>query len=172
MGQLPDAEGAAGNRGTATCCGSRVSRMSGTSYGACILHVRAESIRRLATGRLADDRSIGAHGSLRRERLDMLVDRGANSPLRRAAWTSPRAPRFRARLGLMFQRQCGAGPIRAVTFDYSPAALGQAAGESRHFLRVLADNMIYQKRSPASRHPCDAAMTQTERLRRRKRPDH
>jgi dihydroxy-acid dehydratase len=99
-------------------------RMSGTSYGACILHVAPESfiggpLALLKTG----DR---VRLDLPARRLDMLVDQ-AEIDRRRAAWVAP-APRYERGYGWMFLRhvsQADAG----CDFDFLRTDFGRAAGE-------------------------------------------
>jgi dihydroxy-acid dehydratase len=99
-------------------------RMSGTSYGACILHVAPESfiggpLALLKTG----DR---VRLDLPARRLDMLVDQ-AEIDRRRAAWVAP-APRYARGYGWMFLRhvsQADAG----CDFDFLRTDFGRAAGE-------------------------------------------
>ena len=75
-------------------------RMSGTSYGACVLHVAPESFvgGPLALLRTGDIVRL----DLAARRLDMLVDE-AELERRRAAWVAPE-PRFQRGWGYMFQR--------------------------------------------------------------------
>jgi dihydroxy-acid dehydratase len=99
-------------------------RMSGTSYGACILHVAPESfiggpLALLKTG----DR---VRLDLPARRLDMLVDE-AEIDRRRAAWVAP-APRYERGYGWMFLRhvsQADAG----CDFDFLRTDFGRAADE-------------------------------------------
>tara|TARA_R100000935_G_scaffold13924_3_gene28015 strand:- start:2881 stop:4623 length:1743 start_codon:yes stop_codon:yes gene_type:complete len=99
-------------------------RMSGTSYGACILHVAPESfvggpLALLKTGDIV-------RMDLEARTLDMLVDEGELAA-RRAAWKAPE-PRFERGWGYMFQRHVGQAD-QGCDFDYLTAAFGQAAGE-------------------------------------------
>jgi len=99
-------------------------RMSGTSYGACILHVAPESfvggpLALLKTGDIV-------RMDLEARTLDMLVDEGELAT-RRAAWKAPE-PRFERGWGYMFQRHVGQAD-QGCDFDYLTAAFGQAAGE-------------------------------------------
>lgn len=99
-------------------------RMSGTSYGACILHVAPESfvggpLALLKTGDIV-------RMDLEARTLDMLVD-DDELAARRAAWTAPE-PRFERGWGYMFQRHVGQAD-QGCDFDYLTAAFGQAAGE-------------------------------------------
>ncbi len=80
-------------------------RMSGTSYGACVLHVAPESfvggpLALLQTGDIVKL-------DLPNRRLDMLVD-DAEIARRRAAWTAP-APPLRTRLRLHVFAPCNTG---------------------------------------------------------------
>ena len=99
-------------------------RMSGTSYGACILHVAPESfvggpLALLKTGDIV-------RMDLEARTLDMLVDEDELAA-RRAAWKAPE-PRFERGWGYMFQRHVGQAD-QGCDFDYLTAAFGQAAGE-------------------------------------------
>lgn len=99
-------------------------RMSGTSYGACILHVAPESfvggpLALLQTGDIV-------RMDLEARTLDMLVDEDELAA-RRAAWQAPE-PRFERGWGYMFQRHVGQAD-QGCDFDYLTAAFGQAAGE-------------------------------------------
>ncbi|SFH29107.1 L-arabinonate dehydratase [Sulfitobacter dubius] len=99
-------------------------RMSGTSYGACILHVAPESfvggpLALLKTGDIV-------RMDLEARTLDMLVDEDELAA-RRAAWQAPK-PRFERGWGYMFQRHVGQAD-QGCDFDYLTAAFGQAAGE-------------------------------------------
>ena len=73
-------------------------RMSGTSYGACVLHVTPESHvgGPLALVQDGDRISLDVPG----RRIDMLVD-DAELARRRAAWTPP-APRFSRGFGSLY----------------------------------------------------------------------
>ncbi|MFG6518668.1 L-arabinonate dehydratase [Sulfitobacter sp. 1A13496] len=99
-------------------------RMSGTSYGACILHVAPESfvggpLALLKTGDIV-------RMDLEARTLDMLVDEDELAA-RRAAWKALE-PRFERGWGYMFQRHVGQAD-QGCDFDYLTAAFGQAAGE-------------------------------------------
>ncbi|SDG32492.1 L-arabinonate dehydratase [Sulfitobacter delicatus] len=99
-------------------------RMSGTSYGACILHVAPESfvggpLALLKTGDIV-------RMDLEARTLDMLVEEDELAA-RRAAWKAPE-PRFERGWGYMFQRHVGQAD-QGCDFDYLTAGFGQAAGE-------------------------------------------
>jgi dihydroxy-acid dehydratase len=99
-------------------------RMSGTSYGACVLHVAPESfvggpLALLKTGDIV-------RLDLPNRRLDMLVDE-AELLRRRAEWQAP-APRFERGWGYMFQQHVGQAD-EGCDFDFLTRAHGQAAGE-------------------------------------------
>jgi len=99
-------------------------RMSGTSYGACILHVAPESfvggpLALLKTGDIV-------RMDLETRTLDMLVAEDELAA-RRAAWKAPE-PRFERGWGYMFQRHVGQAD-QGCDFEYLTAAFGQAAGE-------------------------------------------
>jgi dihydroxy-acid dehydratase len=99
-------------------------RMSGTSYGACVLHVAPESF---VGGPLA---LLGTGDTVRIDlparRLDMLVDE-AEIARRRAAWVAPE-PRFERGYGWMFQRHVGQAN-EGCDFDFLARGFGRAAGE-------------------------------------------
>jgi dihydroxy-acid dehydratase len=99
-------------------------RMSGTSYGACVLHVAPESfvggpLALLKTGDIV-------RMDLPNRRLDMLVDE-AELEARRAAWVAPE-PRFQRGWGWMFSKHVGQADT-GCDFDYLTRAHGPAAGE-------------------------------------------
>ncbi|MGJ8569381.1 MAG: L-arabinonate dehydratase [Hoeflea sp.] len=100
------------------------SRMSGTSYGACVLHVAPESfvggpLALLKTGDFV-------RMDLEARSLDMLVDEDEIAA-RRAAWKAPE-PRFQRGWGYMFQRHVGQAD-QGCDFDYLAKDFGPAAGE-------------------------------------------
>ncbi len=99
-------------------------RMSGTSYGACVLHVAPESFvgGPLALLRTGDIVRLDVPN----RRIDMLVDE-AELALRRAAWQPPE-PRFQRGWGYMFQRHVGQAD-EGCDFDFLTRAKGRAAGE-------------------------------------------
>jgi dihydroxy-acid dehydratase len=88
-------------------------RMSGTHYGACVLHVAPEAaiggpLALLATGdRVALDVAGG--------RLDMLVDE-AELARRRAAWTPPQTP-YKRSYAALYQAHVGQAP-EGCDFDF------------------------------------------------------
>ena len=99
-------------------------RMSGTSYGACVLHVAPESfvggpLALLKTGDIV-------RLDLPARRLDMLVDE-AEIERRRAAWTPPE-PRFQRGYGWMFSRHVTQAD-KGCDFDFLERGFGPAAGE-------------------------------------------
>ena len=99
-------------------------RMSGTSYGACVLHVSPEShvggpLALLRTGdRIRLD--------IADRRLDMLVD-DTDLAARRAAWVPP-PPKFERGFGWMFSRHIGQAH-EGCDFDYLETGFGAPAGE-------------------------------------------
>lgn len=99
-------------------------RMSGTSYGACVLHVSPEShvggpLALLRTGdRIRLD--------IADRRLDMLVD-DTDLAARRATWVRP-PPKFERGFGWMFSRHIGQAH-EGCDFDYLETGFGAAAGE-------------------------------------------
>ena len=99
-------------------------RMSGTSYGACILHVAPEAyvggpLALLKTGDIV-------RLDLPSRRLDMLVDE-AELAKRRSAWRAPPA-RFERGYGWMFARHIGQAD-QGCDFDYLSPRFGPSAGE-------------------------------------------
>ncbi|KEJ94302.1 dihydroxy-acid dehydratase [Pseudosulfitobacter pseudonitzschiae] len=99
-------------------------RMSGTSYGACILHVAPEAfiggpLALLKTGDMV-------RMDLEARTLDMLVDEDEIAA-RRAAWVAP-APRYERGWGYMFQRHVGQAD-QGCDFDYLTTQFGAAAAE-------------------------------------------
>ena len=99
-------------------------RMSGTSYGACVLHVAPESyvggpLALLKTGDLV-------RLDLPNRRLDMLVDE-AELEDRRQRWCPPQ-PRFQRGWGWMFSKHVGQADT-GCDFDYLQQSHGKAAGE-------------------------------------------
>ena len=99
-------------------------RMSGTSYGACVLHVAPESfvggpLALLKTGDIV-------RLDLPNRRLDMLVD-DAELDARRAAWTPPE-PRYGRGYGWMFSRHVTQAD-KGCDFDYLERGFGPAVPE-------------------------------------------
>ncbi|ASM74767.1 MULTISPECIES: L-arabinonate dehydratase [Roseobacteraceae] len=99
-------------------------RMSGTSYGACILHVAPEAfiggpLALLKTGDIV-------RMDLEARTLDMLVDEDEITA-RRAVWVAP-APRYERGWGYMFQRHVGQAD-QGCDFDYLTTQFGAAAAE-------------------------------------------
>jgi dihydroxy-acid dehydratase len=99
-------------------------RMSGTSYGACVLHVAPESfvggpLALLKTGDMV-------RLDLPNRRLDMLVDE-SELEARRKAWQPPE-PRFERGWGYMYQRHVGQAD-QGCDFDFLTRDQGRAAGE-------------------------------------------
>ena len=99
-------------------------RMSGTSYGACVLHVAPELFvgGPLALLRTGDSVRLDVPN----RRLDMLVEE-AELERRRAEWRAPE-PRFERGWGYMFQRHVGQAD-EGCDFDFLTRAYGRAAGE-------------------------------------------
>ncbi|MDX1731122.1 MAG: dihydroxy-acid dehydratase, partial [Aurantimonas coralicida] len=99
-------------------------RMSGTSYGACVLHVAPESfvggpLALLKTGDIV-------RLDLPNRRLDMLVDE-AELEARRTAWTPPE-PRYGRGYGWMFSRHVTQAD-KGCDFDYLERGFGPAVPE-------------------------------------------
>ncbi len=99
-------------------------RMSGTSYGACVLHVSPESHVGGPLGILKTGDIVRL--DLENRRLDMLVDEDELAA-RRAAWEAPEAP-FARGWGWMFSRHVTQAD-KGCDFDYLAAGFGPAAGE-------------------------------------------
>jgi dihydroxy-acid dehydratase len=103
-------------------------RMSGTSYGACVLHVAPESFvgGPLALLRTGDIVRL----DLPKRRLDMLV---AEDELarRRSAWTPP-PPRFERGWGWMYSKHVTQAD-KGCDFDFLERDFGRAAGEPEIF---------------------------------------
>jgi dihydroxy-acid dehydratase len=99
-------------------------RMSGTSYGACVLHVAPESFvgGPLALLRTGDIVRCDVPG----RRIDMVVS-DAELAARRAAWTPP-APRFERGYGWAFSRHVGQAD-QGCDFDFLSPEFGRTAGE-------------------------------------------
>ncbi len=99
-------------------------RMSGTSYGACVLHVAPESYvgGPLALLRTGDIVRL----DLAARRLDMLVDED-ELERRRAAWRQPEE-RFQRGWGWMFSKHVGQADT-GCDFDFLERRHGAAAGE-------------------------------------------
>ncbi|MEJ8475357.1 L-arabinonate dehydratase [Roseibium sp. H3510] len=99
-------------------------RMSGTSYGACVLHVCPEAFigGPLVLLRTGDTIRL----DLPNRSLDMLVD-DDELQRRKAEWTAP-APKFDRGYGWMFARHVTQAD-KGCDFDYLEAGFGSAAGE-------------------------------------------
>lgn len=99
-------------------------RMSGTSYGACVLHVAPESfvggpLALLRTGDIV-------RMDLPNRTLDMLVP-DHEIEERRKTWAPPE-PRFQRGWGWMFSRHVGQADT-GCDFDYLQAEFGKSASE-------------------------------------------
>lgn len=99
-------------------------RMSGTSYGACVLHVAPESfvggpLALLKTGDIV-------RLDLENRSLDMLVDEDEIAR-RKAAWVAPK-PRYQRGYGYMFSQHVTQAD-KGCDFDYLERDFGEAAGE-------------------------------------------
>ncbi|UXS26093.1 L-arabinonate dehydratase [Agrobacterium tumefaciens] len=99
-------------------------RMSGTSYGACVLHVAPESfvggpLALLKTGDIV-------RLDLPQRRLDMLVSEEEIAS-RRAAWQAP-APRYERGYGYLFSKHVTQAD-QGCDFDFLQTDFGRAAGE-------------------------------------------
>ncbi|PYG59085.1 L-arabinonate dehydratase [Rhizobium sp. UGM030330-04] len=99
-------------------------RMSGTSYGACVLHVAPESfvggpLALLKTGDIV-------RLDLPQRRLDMLVSEEEIAQ-RRAAWQAP-APRYERGYGYLFSKHVTQAD-QGCDFDFLQTDFGRTAGE-------------------------------------------
>ena len=99
-------------------------RMSGTSYGACILHVAPESY-------IGGPLALLQNGDMVRldlpaRRLDMLVDE-SELDRRRTAWAAPE-PRYQRGYGYMFQRHVTQAD-KGCDFDFLERGFGPTAGD-------------------------------------------
>ncbi|MFN4210057.1 MAG: dihydroxy-acid dehydratase, partial [Devosia sp.] len=99
-------------------------RMSGTSYGACVLHVAPESYigGPLALLRTGDIVRL----DLPNRRLDMLVE-AEEIERRRAAWTPP-PPHYERGWGWMYSRHVTQAD-KGCDFDFLERDFGRLAGE-------------------------------------------
>src|SRR5690606_11122450 len=99
-------------------------RMSGTSYGACVLHIAPESHIGGPLALLQNGDRVRI--SLSQRRVDMLVD--ANElERRRQAWTPP-PPRFSRGYGWMFAEHVLQAD-KGCDFDFLETGFGPTAGE-------------------------------------------
>lgn len=99
-------------------------RMSGTSYGACVLHVAPESfvggpLALLKTGDIV-------RLDLPQRRLDMLVSE-EEIARRRAGWQAP-APRYERGYGYLFSKHVTQAD-QGCDFDFLQTDFGRTAGE-------------------------------------------
>ncbi|KKB75795.1 dihydroxy-acid dehydratase [Devosia soli] len=99
-------------------------RMSGTSYGACVLHVAPESYVGGPLALLRNGDLIKL--DLANRRLDMLVSEDELSR-RRAAWTPPE-PRFQRGWGWIYSKHVTQAD-KGCDFDFLERGFGPAAGE-------------------------------------------
>ncbi len=99
-------------------------RMSGTSYGACVLHVTPEAFvgGNLALVRNGDLVRVDVAG----RRLDVLIS-DEELLQRRNAWTAP-APRYERGYGWLYQRHV-AQANEGCDFDFLTDSFGKTAGE-------------------------------------------
>lgn len=99
-------------------------RMSGTSYGACVLHVSPEAHvgGPLVLVRTGDVIAVDVSA----RRIDMVVDE-AELEARRAAWQAPEA-RFGRGYGWMFSRHIGQAD-EGCDFDFLETGFGPSPGE-------------------------------------------
>ena len=105
-------------------------RMSGTSYGACVLHVAPEAYigGPLALLRTGDIVRL----DLPKRRLDMLVDEDEIAA-RRTAWVAP-APRYERGWGWMFSHHVTQAD-KGCDFDFLERGFRRARRRTRHLLK-------------------------------------
>ena len=106
-------------------------RMSGTSYGACVLHVAPEAFVGGPLALLKNGDTVRL--DLPNRRLDMLVDE-AELERRRAAWTPPE-PRYQRGWGYMFSRHVDAGR-QGLRLRLPGARLRRRRGRAGHLLTL------------------------------------
>ena len=99
-------------------------RMSGTSYGACVLHVAPEAYIGGPLALVRNGDMISVDVPARRIHLDVGDDELAR---RRAAWTPP-PPRFERGYGWMFSRHIGQADD-GCDFDFLTTDFGAPVGE-------------------------------------------
>ncbi|WP_124112585.1 L-arabinonate dehydratase [Palleronia sp. THAF1] len=99
-------------------------RMSGTSYGACVLHVAPESFVGGPLALLQNGDMVRM--DLPNRTLDMLVEED-ELERRRAAWQAPE-PKFQRGWGYMFSKHVGQADT-GCDFDFLERSFGEAAGE-------------------------------------------
>ena len=99
-------------------------RMSGTSYGACVLHVSPESFVGGPLALLKNGDTIRL--DLPNRTLDMLVGEDELAK-RKAEWTPPE-PRFQRGYGWMFSRHVTQAD-QGCDFDFLETSFGKTAGE-------------------------------------------
>jgi dihydroxy-acid dehydratase len=103
-------------------------RMSGTSYGACVLHVAPEAYVGGPLALVKNGDLISIDVPARRIRLEVADDELAR---RRAAWVAP-APRFERGYGWMFTRHIRQAD-QGCDFDFLETGFGAATGEPEIF---------------------------------------
>lgn len=99
-------------------------RMSGTSYGACVLHVAPESFIGGPLALLKSGDTVRL--DLPQRRLDMLVS-DAEIASRRAAWQAP-PPRYERGYGYIFSKHVSQAD-QGCDFDFLQTDFGRSAGE-------------------------------------------
>jgi dihydroxyacid dehydratase/phosphogluconate dehydratase len=100
------------------------SRMSGTSYGACVLHVAPESYVGGPLALVRNGDTIAVDVAARRISLEVPEDELAR---RRAAWTPP-PPRFERGYGWLCARHIGQAND-GCDFDFLETDFGKPVGE-------------------------------------------
>lgn len=103
-------------------------RMSGTSYGACVLHVAPESFVGGPLALLKNGDIVRL--DLPQRRLDMLVSEEEIAQ-RRAAWQAP-APRYERGYGYLFSKHVTQAD-QGCDFDFLQTDFGRSAGEPAIF---------------------------------------
>jgi dihydroxy-acid dehydratase len=99
-------------------------RMSGTSYGACVLHVSPESYAGGPLALVRNGDSISIDVAARSITLDVTDDELAR---RRAAWVAPK-PRIGRGFGWMYARHVQQAHL-GCDFDFLETGFGESAGE-------------------------------------------
>lgn len=99
-------------------------RMSGTSYGACILHVAPESYIGGPLGLVQDGDEISV--DVEKRSIELMIS-DEEMQRRRAAWVAP-APRYERGYGWMFSRHIQQAD-QGCDFDFLQTQFGEATGE-------------------------------------------
>ena len=119
VGHAADPEEAAASRACATWCRISDARMSGTSYGTCVLHVAPEAPVGGPLALVRDGDLIELDVEARR--LDLQVERRPSSRAAAPHWRAAEPPRH-ARLRRALRRSTSRRPTRAATSTSSARA--------------------------------------------------